>query len=239
MISASKVKTIFVDLDETLLHSQGLNFQWQFFKNALRLLQPHTGSLWQTIKLVHRVRHLDYRKDSHLLNIHKSGVIFGHHTRSDLNKAVQNFGKTAFEIFLAIRQYASPVAGAKEFIDWAVTRHQLVLATNPIWPETVTRLRLEWTGIDASHFHFLTHAENSHYCKPDPRYYQTLLERLSLSPDSCLMIGDSFKKDGPASQVGIPVVILTPPHQTGTELKAIAPLIWSGSFAAIQKQLGG
>jgi len=225
------ISTLFIDLDETLLHSQGSIFRLLFLKHALRLLSPHTQSFWKSLKLIHQIRYLDYNANSSRLNIDLASELFGKHLSLNDTQARSMFSEISYKIFDAIENYATPVQGAKDFIEWAKPKFTLVLATNPIWPESVTRLRLKWSGIAEENFQFITHAENSTTCKPDRRYYQSLLDRFKLAPENALMIGDSFSKDGPAADVGISVVILEP---TQNKLFQVRPSIWRGSFQAIQ-----
>lgn len=46
--------------------------------------------------------------------------------------------------------------------------------------------------------------ENSHFCKPNPRYYQEILDRLDCRPDEAIMIGDDWENDiEPAARAGL------------------------------------
>ena len=86
---------------------------------------------------------------------------------------------------------------------------KLILATNPIFPAVATESRIEWAGLDKSDFELYTTYENSHYCKPNPAYYGEILERLSLNPSECLMVGNDAEEDGAAQKLGIKVFLLT------------------------------
>ena len=50
---------------------------------------------------------------------------------------------------------------------------------------------------------------NMHASKSSVEYYRELLRELKADAKDCLMIGDSFRKDGLAAQIGIPVFILS------------------------------
>ncbi len=45
--------------------------------------------------------------------------------------------------------------------------------------------------------------ENSHYVKPDLRYYREILEVNGLEASNCVMIGNDMSMDGVCSDVGI------------------------------------
>lgn len=86
---------------------------------------------------------------------------------------------------------------------------KLILATNPIFPAVATENRIKWAGLDKDDFELYTTYENSHYCKPNPAYYSEILEKLSLDPSECLMVGNDAEEDGAAQKLGIQVFLLT------------------------------
>ncbi|PUU88856.1 MAG: haloacid dehalogenase domain-containing protein hydrolase, partial [Halanaerobium sp.] len=85
---------------------------------------------------------------------------------------------------------------------------KLVLATNPLFPVEAVEARLEWVNIDPTDFALITNYENMSYAKPNPEYYQEILEKIEESPDNCLMIGNDLKEDAIASRLGIETMIV-------------------------------
>ena len=85
----------------------------------------------------------------------------------------------------------------------------LVLATNPIFPAAATESRIEWAGLDKNDFLLYTTYENSHYCKPNPKYYEEILERLHMNAEECLMVGNDVNEDMVAETLGMKVFLLT------------------------------
>lgn len=85
---------------------------------------------------------------------------------------------------------------------------KLVLATNPLFPKEAVEKRLSWTGIDPADFELLTHYENMSYSKPNPNYYQEILEKINADPENCLMIGNDLKEDAAAAKLGIKTFII-------------------------------
>ena len=68
---------------------------------------------------------------------------------------------------------------------------------------TPCKTRLRAGGLDDFTFDFISHSEVMTRCKPDPRYYRELLERLRARGEECLMIGNDPRKDLPAKDAGI------------------------------------
>lgn len=85
---------------------------------------------------------------------------------------------------------------------------KLVLATNPLFPVEAVEARLEWVNIDPANFELITNYENMSYAKPNPEYYQEILEKIEESPENCLMIGNDLKEDAAATRLGIKTMIV-------------------------------
>ena len=86
---------------------------------------------------------------------------------------------------------------------------RLIIATNPLFPAAAQYNRVKWAGLDRDDFELITTYENSHYCKPNPAYYQEILDKQGLSADEVLMIGNDAREDTAAAQLGIPVFLVT------------------------------
>ena len=86
---------------------------------------------------------------------------------------------------------------------------KLILATNPIFPRNAVISRICWAGLEPSDFEYITDYENSRYCKPNPEYYNEILNKLNLQPGECLMVGNDVTEDMVARKVGMNVFLLT------------------------------
>ena len=86
---------------------------------------------------------------------------------------------------------------------------RVVLATNPLFPSIATENRIRWAGLQPEDFEYFTTFENSHYCKPNLDYYQEILEKRSLKPEECLMVGNDVGEDMITEQLGMKTFLLT------------------------------
>ena len=84
-----------------------------------------------------------------------------------------------------------------------------VLATNPIFPRVATQARARWAGLNLDDFELYTTYEDYSHCKPNPLYFQEVLDNLGLKPEECLMVGNDATEDVAATKLGIPVFLLT------------------------------
>ena len=51
--------------------------------------------------------------------------------------------------------------------------------------------------------------ERMHFCKPNPAYYQEILELLGAKAEECLMIGNDVEEDMVAATLGIKTRLVT------------------------------
>lgn len=85
----------------------------------------------------------------------------------------------------------------------------VILATNPVFPAIATNQRIVWAGLTPEDFALVTTYENSSYCKPNPQYYQAILDQFNLDPADCLMVGNDVSDDMSAATIGMKTFLLT------------------------------
>lgn len=103
-----------------------------------------------------------------------------------------------------------PYPRALEIVNTARAKGlRVVLATNPLFPAIATHARIRLGGMSPDDFDYITAYENSSYCKPSPGYFRELLDKLGISPEECVMIGNDTKDDFAAHALDIPVFVLT------------------------------
>ena len=83
------------------------------------------------------------------------------------------------------------------------------LATNPLFPRIATQSRIRWAGLNIEDFELYTTYEDYSHCKPNPLYFQEVLDKLGLKPEECLMVGNDAEEDTAAAKLGIQVFLLT------------------------------
>lgn len=83
-----------------------------------------------------------------------------------------------------------------------------VLATNPLFPEIAIKERMKWAGLNDEEFELVTFMENSHYLKPNPKYFMEIASRINTDPRDCVMIGNDPILDGACQKVGMKFVLI-------------------------------
>lgn len=86
----------------------------------------------------------------------------------------------------------------------------VILATNPLFPAAATEERIRWAGLTPEDFQLYTTYENATCCKPNPAYYQEILDKLGLRAEECAMVGNDVDEDMiPAESMGMQTFLLT------------------------------
>ncbi len=97
----------------------------------------------------------------------------------------------------------------------------VVIATNPLFPETAIRQRLAWAGVADFPYRHVTTFENSHFAKPNPRYFAEILAEIGCDATNVLVVGDEAA-DMIAGQLGCDT-FLTPSINTKLHANIPAP----------------
>lgn len=87
--------------------------------------------------------------------------------------------------------------------------YRVALATNPLFPRIATQSRIRWAGLEENDFELYTTYENSSFCKPNLDYYRFICEKLSVTPEECLMVGNDVSEDMIAEKLNMKVFLLT------------------------------
>ena len=84
-----------------------------------------------------------------------------------------------------------------------------VLATNPLFPAIATHSRVRWIGLEPEDFELITTFENSCYAKPNLKYFEEIMDKLGLTAEECVMVGNDVAEDMVAAKLGLRVFLLT------------------------------
>lgn len=87
---------------------------------------------------------------------------------------------------------------------------KVILATNPLFPLAGQKTRLSWVNLNLDDFDFVTSYESDSYCKPNPKYFTSVCERMNLDPAKCLLIGNDENEDMyAATEAGLDCYLVT------------------------------
>ncbi|WAH36568.1 HAD family hydrolase [Alicyclobacillus dauci] len=204
------INTLLFDLDGTLLPFDVHPFMQGYFERLVPTLVDHYEPTAVTAWILDATQKVVENESPQLTNMEKfRRALFGGNVddESRVWPIFEQFYRTTFE---ELRHLTHPTKIAREICRTATAKgYRVVLATNPIFPDIATNARMRWAEIDDVAFELVTTMENSHFCKPNPKYYLEVAEKVGAAPSECMMFGNDVQEDGAAGYVGMHTFLVT------------------------------
>ena len=204
------ITTVLFDLDGTLLPLDQDTFIKEYFGRLAKKLAPHGYDTEKLIKAIWAGTAAMVKNDGKKLNEEVFWdyfvTQFGQESLKDI-PMFDEFYRNEFDNVKAACGYSPYACQAVSRLKEKGKR--VALATNPLFPAIATESRMRWAGLERDDFELYTTYENSHYCKPNPEYYKEILEKLKVSADECLMVGNDLTEDIIPEPPGLKVILLT------------------------------
>ena len=205
-----QITTVLFDLDGTLLPMDQDEFVKYYFGLLAKKLAPHGYDPQTLIKAIWAGTGAMVKNDGSCTNEEAFWNCFtalmGEDARKD-EPLFREFYEKEFSDAKAACGFNPEAAKAVYAI--RDKGYHTVLATNPLFPAIATENRTRWAGLQPEDFELYTTYENSRHCKPNPAYFQDILDRLGLRAEECLMVGNDAKEDLIAGTLGMKVFLLT------------------------------
>lgn len=204
------IKAVLFDLDGTLLPMDQDAFVKLYFGSLAKKLAPRGYEAEKLISAIWGGTKAMVKNDGSRTNEQVFWdfftALFGENARQD-EPHFDAFYRTDFVNAKAACGYTEKAAELVQAVKEKGLR--TALATNPIFPDIATSQRIEWAGLNKADFELYTTYENSSFCKPNPAYYQAILDRMGLQGEECLMIGNDAVEDVAAMRCGMQVFLIT------------------------------
>ena len=205
-----KLKAVLFDLDGTLLPMDQEEFVKAYFGRLAKFMAPYgyeakalTDAIWTSTGSM-------VKNDGSQTNEAAFWQTFCRIFGKDAMKDEPLFDQFYRQEFPKVRSVCGYTPKAAETVDMLKRAGIcMALATNPIFPAIATEERIAWAGISPQDFACYTTYENFCYSKPNPHYYEAILERLQLEPAQCMMVGNDLGEDMVARELGMDVFLLT------------------------------
>ncbi|WP_216828628.1 HAD family hydrolase [Alkalihalobacterium elongatum] len=121
--------------------------------------------------------------------------------KEEIWPALDHFYDAVFPTFSHLSQ---PSTVAKKIVDEAFSQgYRVAIATNPVFPKVAIHHRLQWAGVADMPFEMVTVYEESTFTKPHTHYYEDICNRLEVTPEECIMIGNDMQEDMVVSTMGM------------------------------------
>ncbi len=201
------IRAVLFDLDDTLLGNETDPFVKHYFALLSQYAEPKMPSDQFVATLLRASREMIYNDDLSLSNYDVFWHTFAEYSGVDVQE-MENFIVGFYEdVFPKLQHLTERRAVALPLVEYCFAQDwKVVVATNPMFPQMAIEERLRWAGVPVSEHHYdlVTTLENMHSTKPNVSYYEEILYRLGIEPNTAVMVGDDWKNDiEPASQLGI------------------------------------
>ncbi|MBO5213348.1 MAG: HAD family hydrolase [Clostridia bacterium] len=204
------LKSVFFDLDGTLLPMDQDVFVQGYFGRLCKKMAPFGYDPKMLVKGIWAGTEAMIKNDGSCTNEERFWQVFPAVCGQDVLNHMKTLEDYYANEFQQVRSDCGFSPNAREAIKLVKDLGLLpVLATNPIFPAIATESRIRWAGLDVSDFAYYTVYENSAYCKPNPKYYQEILDHLQLNPEEVLMVGNDVDDDMVAENLGMKTFLLT------------------------------
>lgn len=188
--------TVLFDLDDTLLQTNMEEFLPGYFK----ALGQAFSDLAKEEEITQQIRFAISQMAANQNPGKMLNTIFSENFYKPLGTSEYACQKTInrfyHDEFPKLRPLTQAKPAAREVVNWCHSqRLNIAIATNPVFPETATRQRIEWAGLNPDDFAFFSTFNNFHFIKPNLSYYAECLGRLGWPEQPAMMIGDSLTYD--------------------------------------------
>jgi FMN phosphatase YigB (HAD superfamily) len=203
------INTVLFDLDGTMLPVDLDNFLKIYFaemgKKFQDLIEAKTLVKHIIAATDAMVKDTEYRTNETVF-MEK----FGELVQSDLDTYRKRFDEFYDREFFAVKSSVVNIPLMRESVNLLKNKgYDLIVATNPLFPEKAIHHRIRWSGFEPDDFIYITSYEKNHYCKPQLQFYREILAETGKTPQECLMVGNDVQEDLIAAKLGIATYLIT------------------------------
>lgn len=231
------INTILFDLDGTMLPLNLDHFLEIYFtamgKKFQDLIDSKTLTRYIMTATESMVKDTDYRTNETVFMEN-----FGKLIRSDLDEYRKRFDEFYDQDFIQAKASVADSPLMRDSVKLLKEKgYDLIIATNPLFPEKAIYHRIRWAGFEPDDFIYITSYEKNHYCKPQLHFYQEVLQETGKKPHECLMVGNDVQEDLIAAKLGIQTYLITDflIHRTQEPITAT----YQGSYADFYRFVQG
>lgn len=202
------MNTILLDLDGTVLPLDMNLFMKLYFSEMEKAFNdlPDYGVMAKNILTA---TELTIKNTEKIKNEEKFMNIYSKLIIGDLDEHKSRFDSFYDEGFLNVKEAVNENEWMQKSIKMLKEKgYKLVIATNPIFPIKAIHHRIKWAGLEPEDFSYISSYETNHYCKPNLKFYEEVLEAIEKTPEECIMVGNDVQEDMIVNKLGIKTYLL-------------------------------
>ena len=212
-INFSNITTLLFDVDNTLLFFDEKEFIPQYARLIYEYFRREFPNLDVFTKIFLQSTHQMLEKEPKgVTNLEKFALDFSNRMEEKISsqEIIDRFLDFYRKDFQKLAEIVTPHPLAQEILKLATPYFKLVAATNPLFPAVANEIRLGWAKIGRNNINWLevTSADNYTFSKPHIEYYEELINRIKVSAERCLMVGNDPINDLVAGKLGIKTFLI-------------------------------
>ncbi|WP_411681504.1 HAD family hydrolase [Clostridium thailandense] len=214
------MNTILFDLDGTLLPLDNTLFEKIYFAELIKyfsdIMTPDevTKNIWGSTKVM--VMNLENKTNEAVFM-----EDLGKRVNYDLTELKDRFDKFYDTNFSKVREAVKDISFMRDSVRILKEKgYTIAVATNPLFPLKAIHHRIRWAGFEPEEFLYISSFEKNHYCKPQLKYYEEVLDHISKKPEDCIMVGNDVQEDLVSKKLGLKTYLITDNllHRTQDEI---------------------
>jgi len=215
------LKAVLFDLDNTLIMFD----ETVFFKEYTKKIFAHFADLMTVEDFTNKLLLSTFvmvKNNGEQTNVDTFMESFSNGINADKDDVLQRFVYFYENEFEQFKPLTSSIKNTYDVLYYIQQKGlKTVIATNPMFPMNVQEYRINWAGIDNLSFDLITAADNTPFCKPNLEYYRYICMKISVPPESCLMVGNDPFNDMVASKIGMKTYLTTDSEYGSIELSRL------------------
>ncbi len=196
-------RAVFFDLDGTLLPLNMDAFMHGYLKAILRNGFYRKISEEKGEEIFGRAVMAMIANDGRALNRDVFFDVIEAHSGADRDALIAHMDMFYRHEFLELQAATRADEHVKQTVQVLKDKgYRLILATNPLFPPVATDTRISWAGLKPGDFEYITYYDNARYCKPNPKYFEEILDHTGLIASECYIVGNDVRDDLSAVALG-------------------------------------
>ena len=205
----NKYKYILFDLDGTLLNLDTDELVSRYFKTMTEFLIKNGYDAEKIIAGIQSGTYAMIKNDGSITNEEALAQAFIKSYPCDINDFNNLMNRYYTEEFDKIKSIVTYEEETKLMITKLKENgYKLILATNPLFPRIATLKRISWAGLSSDDFEIITTYEKEYFSKPNTKYYESIINRINVKPNDCIMVGNDAEEDMCAEDIGLDVFLI-------------------------------